>query len=148
MSRSLVKRGLACRTTATPPTITKSTPASLRRRSRLPSLNVGWSSEDSDTTTTAPRARSSECLCRRMHLFQSAQPLRGRKLELLADEALIDAARARRSLKLQAVAGRPERCGEGLEGGVRAQALQLRNRSLGDAETERELSLGEPGSAP
>src|ERR1700728_1492657 len=120
MSRSLVKRGLACRTTATPPTITKSTPASVKRRSRLPSLNVGRSRGDSDTLAAAPRARSSERLCGRMHLFQAAQPFRGRKRELLADEALIHATLARRSQELQPMASSPERTGEGLKGGVRA----------------------------
>src|SRR5580704_12640820 len=140
MSRSLVKRGLACRTTATPPTITKSTSAFVRRRSRLPSLNVGWSRRDSDTPA-APSACSSERLCRRMHLFQSAQPLRGRKFELLAHEALIHTSRSRRSLELQAMAGSPERSGKGLERRICARALQLRNRCLGNAETERELSL-------
>src|SRR5580704_1025580 len=144
MSRSRVKRGLAWRTTATPPTITKSTSASVRRRSRLPKRKAGWSSQDSGVFTATPRARQSECARLRVHRFESVQPLAGRQFELLADQALVHAAAAGRRLQLQAASRRPQSARERLEGRIRARTLQLRDRRLADSQAQRELPLRQP----
>src|SRR3954452_23825187 len=94
MSRSFVKRGLAWAITATPPITTKSTPPATSRRSRRLGRNSGQLA-----TCTCSRAREVARLP--VHRLQALDPLCGRQLELLADEALVDRWRSGLGLETQ-----------------------------------------------
>src|SRR6185437_15303095 len=120
MSRSLVKRGLACVITATPPTTTKSTSASVKRSSSVRNRSSGVFSQGSDALTATPGARQRELARLGVHRFDATNALCRRQLEMLADQALVDPGASRLCVERQAVPGRPERSIERVDGGVGA----------------------------
>src|SRR5919198_135294 len=138
MSRSLVNLGCACSTTATPPTMTKSTSARTRRESR----RVGWKSVHVATRT---RSGEHELAALRRHPFELSQPLARRKLELLANEALVDASLFRRRVERELEAERVESVGHRADGRIAVGALEGRDRGLCRSHAGRELTLGNAG---
>src|SRR5919204_5721196 len=141
MSRSLVKRGCAWRTTATPPTMTKSTPASTRRSRR----RAGWKSVQL-ATRACPRKGQDARLAG--HALEAPQTLHRRELELLANQALVDTGRPRRGGQDELVPQRVERVGDSPQGGVRVLALPRRDRRLRRSHAPGELALRDTGISP
>src|SRR5438874_13481902 len=138
MSRSLVNRGLAWSTTATPPTTTKSTPAPASAGISLVGRNSGQFA-----------TRSLACLRKLaalfVHALQRFHSLRGREVEVLADQAFVHGRAVRLGGQREPTTGRVEGPVERLDGGVRRPALEPRDDGLGDAQASGELGLGQPG---
>src|SRR5512132_583221 len=136
MSRSLVNRGCACSTTATPPTITKSTSAATRRvSSRAGSKSV--------QLATRPCPREGQDAGLAGHRLEAFEPLRRGELELLADEALVDAGRLRGRAQDELVPQRVERVGNGSDRRVGVPALERGDRRLRRSHAPGELLLGD-----
>src|SRR5437764_3461874 len=111
MSRSCVNLGIAWRTTATPPTTTKSTSAPARRR-RIP---LGTNSGQL-TTVSSPDLRQLHPLA--VHLLEQVQPLLRCQFELSADQALVHAGGLPAEGQAEVVPGGLDRVPQRLEGGV------------------------------
>src|SRR5437763_505042 len=139
MSRSCVNRGIACRTTATPPTTTKSTSASARRRKIPLGTNSGQF-----TTVSSPDLPQLHPLA--VHLLKEIQTLLGRQLELSADQRLVHAGGLPAEGQAEVVPGGLHRVLEGLEGGVGGRGLQAGDGGLGGPHAQGELLLGDPGA--
>src|SRR5436853_1326002 len=140
MSRSLVKRGLACTTTATPPMTTKSTPAST-------SADISRVGRKSGQFATRPLPGPRQLPALLVHALQCLQPLRGSELEVLADQALVDGRVVSLGSQREPVTGRMERAIERLDGGIRRSILEPRDDRLRDAQAPRELGLRQAGRA-
>src|ERR1700722_12249293 len=146
MSRSLVKRGLAWRITATPPMTTKSTPLSVSRLSNSRSRNAGCSNPSSDEFTATPGSGERQHPTLGVHRFDLTHTCGGRQLELLADEALIDASASDGSVQRQLGPGRPEPILECCHRRFCTGTLEPRNRRLADPQPSTELRLRQPRS--
>src|ERR1700730_314964 len=139
MSRSRVKRGLACTTTATPPTTTKSIPAP----ASIPSNAVG---RKSGQVATARFAGACEFARLLVHAFKALQPLCRGERELLANQALIDRRPARSRGDDQFGTSSSQRAVQRGDSRVRFRLLELRYRCLADREPPREIGLRESGA--
>src|SRR5436190_21131659 len=140
MSRSFVNRGLACATTAMPPTTTKSTFASASFRMSRVGRNSGQ-------LATRALSRVGDQATLVVHRLERVDALRRRELEVLADQALVDRRPVGLGGQRQPAPGGTQRAVEGFDGGVRRRILETGDHGLSDTEASRELSLGEAGGA-
>src|SRR5580693_5640868 len=145
MSRSLVNRGLACRITATPPMITKSTPPSVSRCSRSRSWSWGLTDHCSGVFTATPGTGQRQHAGLGVHGFDLAEPFSRRQFQVLANQALIHTWATWRCLQPQAMPGCPERIVKSVNGGIGVWSLQLGYGSLADPQSTSEVSLSEAG---
>src|SRR5437763_4406076 len=134
MSRSLVKRGLACTTTATPPTTTKSTPAPASAGINLVGRNSGQFATCSLACLGQPAALV-------VHALERLHSLRGGQLEVLADQALVHGRPVALGRQHEPTTGRVECTVERLHGGVGRDALESSDDRLGDAQSSGEFGL-------
>src|SRR5579885_1971331 len=124
MSRSFVFRADPCRITATPPTITKSTSASV---SRVISFDA-WSSGGIFATSSSAGNHQLPCLF--VERFEAPQPLLGRELELRPYQRLINPRILARRREHQPVSGCVQHPLESRNRWVGPRCLQPRDRRL------------------
>src|SRR6185437_1790286 len=109
----------------------------------MPSKVVG---RNSGQLATAARAGPRELAGLAVHEFETAQPLRWRERELLADQALVDRRLMRMGRDRELDADGSQGTVEGGDAGVRFGSLQLRHGRLADGESIGEVGLGQPGT--
>src|SRR5215211_3708586 len=140
MSRSFVKRGWACATTATPPTTTKSTrPSTRRRMSRL-----GRNSGHVATRAFPGRGYRPPLL---VHRFETRDSFNGGESKMPADQAFVHRRAERLGGQVQPATGGAQCAVHGVDGRIRVGALQSGNDRLGRSQASGELLLRERGGA-
>jgi hypothetical protein len=99
---------------------------------------VGRKSGQLDTVQLAGSCQLASFL---VHRFQAMHPLRRLKLELLADQALIDGRPARSCRDNQLDSRRSQRAIQRCQAWVRVGSLELRDGCLADPQSLREIRL-------
>src|SRR5687768_4798642 len=136
MSRSWVICGEPWAIAATPPMTTKSTPASVRRRSSAARWNSGHSAKGH--LRLRLKGEVADVLVGALEALESLARSQAQRLQ---DLAVVHARRPLPAAQLERAAHRVERALQGPDGHGVARALQARDGRLGDAEATGELGL-------
>src|SRR5919106_6265620 len=137
MSRSCVNIADPCTVAATPPTTTKSTLPSVRRRSSERGLNL----------CSSCTLRLDDLVPERLHVlvprFESLEPFVGRQPQRAVQQRLVDARLARDHPQVERSAHRVEGALERGDRYLVAGGLESRDRRLRHAEPTRQRRLGQ-----